>query len=94
MTHSATPGATDATRAHDLVKEWGEALLDAERGVAISASEADLNSVGAFVAHAVPRLRSRVDIRDAEASAVFSFRLPRNPFGEFVNARSVVLGSS
>ena len=67
--------------AKDLLRRNGAAPIT------VYASEQDLNNLMVLVSRGVTRLRGKVRIQPEELSAVFTYHLPHNPVGDFVNLR-------
>ena len=66
----------------------------AGRSSSISLSEKELNGVVALVARSIDGLEGRVKISSSGVKADFTLRVPRNPFGRYINVTANVAPSS
>ncbi len=75
----------DAARVRSLIKRSLGSLNKQEGQVIISASEDDLNAVAVFMARGIRGLTGQVNVAASGLEALFSFRLPHNPIGDYIN---------
>lgn len=93
---TATVKANSAVKAKEIVKTVYANLTDAEAsGVSkLTLSEDEINGVIALAMRGVKNLKGRVNVTPAGINSAFSFSVPSNPFGNYINLTGIVIPSS
>jgi hypothetical protein len=86
------PTVEHAAKTRELVKSF-KALLRQKNTFSFSVSEDEINSVFIFMHRGVNPLRGHADVTPKEINIKASLRIPRNPFGEYINFRFSIVPS-
>ena len=84
----------DYNRAEKLIRRAQYALAGIGPSNAVTASQADLESLASFLAHSVDGLNGTVHVTPEGVRVLASYQPPRNPIGRFVNLAMTVRQSA
>jgi len=87
------PGADDAAQVKALGKKVQRALSHSHSNPSLTISQTEFDALGSFLARSSSPVVCEVKIHASEVKGVFTFRLPDNPFGRFLNVQADVLPS-
>ncbi len=94
VTAQKAPGVDDAARVRAFGKKALRTLYRPKSYPTLSASQAEFDALSSFLARGTSRVSSEVQISSAGMDGAFTFQLPDNPFGRFLNVQVSVLPSS
>jgi hypothetical protein len=80
-------GVEDALKVRRLVKRSLGRLLRNTDTAVVYASEEELNSLMLFISRGIKRISGRINVSPEGINAAVCLRLPRNPFGSYINMR-------
>ena len=83
-----------ASQARSFVERVRSEFVEGEQPRQLVVDEDELNGIAALVKRAVPRLSGRINVTRSAALGALSIRVPRTPFGSYVNIAAVVAPSS
>ncbi len=86
------PGAKEARQVKNLAKR-AHKILNQQGSSTLTVSQEDLNAAIAFFDRGTDRLSSHARISNAELVGIISLRIPRTPFGSYINLTLTLLPS-
>jgi len=92
----ATVDTKSAIKAKNVAKQLYRDLMNgnANRGSTLRLSEDEINGIVALGTRGLPRLKGRVNVTPLGIKGAFTFYVPDNPLGEYVNLTGTVFPSS
>jgi hypothetical protein len=94
VTHSRAIDAGDYDRAEKLIRRSQYALAGIGPSNRVTASQDDLDSLAAFLAHSLDGLNGTVKVTSEGVRVLASYETPHNPIGRYVNLAMTVRQSS
>ncbi len=82
-----TATTTDTTRVRSFARRGVDQLLNAKAPTILSVSELDIRSIFALAKHAVRRFSGKVQVTRRGMDATVTYKLPANPWRNYLNIR-------